>query len=209
MEKSGVIEAQHYITCLWPGLSELWWRGRLSALPVAIVFAFALNLLLVMRFLYPEWLSGILISMACWIGVGAWAFYVMRSVKSLPELLRPREVSEKPDRFSEAQLAYLNADWKTAERDLLGVLAIEPRDPPALLLLSGVYRHTDRADSAKLVMSELGKLEIGEQWSVEIEAEMRRIDRSLEDQNDEPFAEESGSKAKEKTTKNTADLTAA
>ena len=176
MQKSGVIQPRHYLTCLWPGLSELWWRGRLSALPAAIIFAVALNLLLVFRFMYPEWLSGILVRMAVWIGMIAWVFFVIRNVRELPALLVPREISEEPDRFAEAQLSYLNADWAEAETILLQVLAIEPRDPPALLLLSGVYRHTERAENAQLLMSELSRLEVGDTWSLEIAAEMVRID---------------------------------
>ena len=30
------MEARYYVTCLWPGLAELWWRGRLSGLPAAV-----------------------------------------------------------------------------------------------------------------------------------------------------------------------------
>ena len=32
------MEAKYYATCLWPGLPELWWRGRLNALTSAIGF---------------------------------------------------------------------------------------------------------------------------------------------------------------------------
>ena len=90
------MEARYYITCLWPGLAELWWRGRLSALPAAIAFAFTLNLLLVTRYMYPEWMASGLVSMACWIGLVAWLFFVVRSIRELPTLIAPRTVSEKP-----------------------------------------------------------------------------------------------------------------
>ena len=46
--------------------------------------------------------------------------------------------------FPQARTAYLRGDWAEAEGLLTDVLAIEPRDPPALLLLTGVYRHTGR-----------------------------------------------------------------
>jgi hypothetical protein len=180
MQANDSLQPRHYLTCLWPGLTDLWWRGRLSGLPAAIVFAVALNLLLIMRFMYPEWLSEILVRMACWIGVAAWAFFVIRSFKELPQILTPRQVSEEPDRFQDAQHAYLMNQWETAEKYLMKVLAIEPRDPPALLLLSGVYRHTDRVESAQLVITELGRLEIGDTWALEVEAEALRIERAFE-----------------------------
>ncbi|MGB7342910.1 MAG: hypothetical protein WBD20_01745 [Pirellulaceae bacterium] len=209
MQANDTLQPRHYLTCLWPGMTELWWRGRLSGLPAAILFAVALNLLLIMRFLYPEWLSGILVRMACWIGVAVWAFYVIRSFRELPELLTPRQVSEEPDRFSDAQHAYLMSEWETAEKCLMKVLAIEPRDPPALLLLSGVYRHTQRAESAKLVVTELSRMEIGDTWALEIEAESRRIERDLEDDEASGEASEETDSSEDDEATNTADLTAA
>ena len=97
--KNRVMEARYYLTCLWPGLAELWWRGRLSAVPTAFAFALALNLLLVTRYLYPEWLSPGLVSMAFWVGVVLWALSVVRSVRELPLMIAPRRVSDEPDRF--------------------------------------------------------------------------------------------------------------
>ncbi len=174
------MESRHYLTCLWPGLPELWWRGRLSALLPAIAFAMGLNLLLIMRFIYPQWLSGTLVRVAFWVAVASWIFYVVRSFRELPLIIAPRTVSEEPDRFDEAQYEYLQSNWAAAEKLLLGVLAIEPRDPPALLLLSGVYRHTDRLSQAKVLIHELSRLEIADSWWLEIEAEQRRIARDLE-----------------------------
>ena len=212
MAKSATIATRHYLTCLWPGLSELWWRGRLSALPSAIVFAVAINLLLVVRFLYPGWLSGWLVTLACWVGAATWVFYLIRSVRELPNLLAPREVSEAPDHFQDAQFAYLRGEWDESEHLLMEVLAIEPRDPPALLLLSSVYRQTDRSDMGHLLLRELSRLEIGDAWKLEIEAEMARIERdgrSDEDEQDDDSDEESNKQETEKTNESTADLTAA
>ena len=178
------METRHYLTCLWPGLPELWWRGRLSALPPALAFAMGLNLLLVMRFIYPQWLSGTLVSLACWVAIGSWVFCVIRSVRDLPMIIAPRSISDQPDHFKEAQHAYLRAKWFSCEELLLGVLAIEPRDPPALLLLSGVYRHTERTEQAKVLIAELSRLEIADQWWLEIEAESHRIERDLDDEHE-------------------------
>lgn len=174
------MEARYYTTCLWPGLAELWWRGRLSALPAAIAFTFALNLLLVARYLYPDWMAGGLVSMASWIGILAWVFYVIRATRELPSLIAPRSVSDQPDRFPEAQTAYLRGQWEEAERLLIDVLAIEPRDPPALLLLTGVYRHTGRLNAAEVLLKEITTIEIADTWFVEVEAESRRLQLAIE-----------------------------
>lgn len=179
------MQIQHYLTCLWPGLTEIWWRGRLSALPAAIAFTLALNWMLLTTFLYTEWMSGLLVRMACWIGVVCWAFFVFRRVRELPGMIAPRSVSDEPDRFCEAQAAYLRANWEAAEKLLQNVLAIEPRDPPALLLLAGVYRHTERYDSAELLIDEISRLEIADRWFLELAAEKSRLSRTLESQKSE------------------------
>lgn len=168
----------HYLTCLWPGLAEVWWRGRLASLPAAVSFALAVNLLLVTRFLYPQWLTGTLVRLACWVGVAAWLFWVVRSIKELPELIEPRKASDLPDPFPEARAAYLAGQWAEAEALLADVLGVEPRDPPALLLLSGVYRHTGRLEAAAEVLQQLARLESADAWWLEREAEQRRLGRA-------------------------------
>jgi hypothetical protein len=172
------MQATHFLTCLWPGLAEIWWRGRLSALPAAIAFGFALNGLLITRYLYPQWIPGILVQMACWVALAAWIFYVIRRVRELPGLLSPRSVSDEPDCFADAQIAYLRADWLEARRLLQKVLAIEPRDPPALLLLAAVYRQTEYLEQARLLLQEIERLEIADPWQLEVQAEQLRLERA-------------------------------
>lgn len=171
---------QHYLTCLWPGMAELWWRGRLSALPAAIGFALALNAILVTRYIYPQWISGGLVSMAFWIGVLVWGITVVRSIRELPGIVAPRSVSDEPDRFVEAHQAYLKAEYAEAETLLNQVLAIEARDPPALLLLTGVYRHTDRLASAEMLLAEVRRLEVSDRWHLEILSEAGRLASAIE-----------------------------
>ena len=174
------MEARYYATCFWPGLPELWWRGRMSGLPAAIAFAVALNLLMMTRFIFPQWMASGLVSMAFWTGVLAWGFYVVRSFRELPLLIAPRTISDQPDRFPEARTAYLQGNWTEAEQLLTAVLAIEPRDPPALLLLTGVYRHTDRLEAAEVLLREIAKLEVTDTWLIEVEAEALRLKRAIE-----------------------------
>lgn len=174
------MESVHYLSCLWPGLPELWWRGRMSSLPTAIGFTAAVNFVLVTRFLFPQLLPSGLGTMAFWLGLFAWLFLVVRNVKALPELVTPRVVSEAPDEFPAAHTAYLRGHWERAERLLGDVLAIEHRDPPALLLLAGVYRQTGRIESAELLLAEIGRLEVSDRWYLEIAAEKQRLDRAIE-----------------------------
>lgn len=172
------ITLKHYWTCLWPGLSELWWRGRLSALPAAIAFAAVVNVLLVARFVYSQWMSGALVWLACWVVAAAWLVLTIRSIRELPLLLTPRAVSDEPDRFPDAQTAYLRGDYAAAEEALTAVLAIEPRDPPALLLLAGVYRHSGRLQAAEMLLQGMAKLDVTATWETQWRCEFDRLDRA-------------------------------
>lgn len=174
------LQPKHYLTCLWPGMAEVWWRGRISALPAAIAFAAIVNALLVAKFIYSDWLSGGLVMLACWVVAAAWLVLTIRSIRELPLLLTPRQASEEADPFPEAQSAFLRADYPAAEKLLNATLAIEPRDPPALLLLSAVYRHTGRLQSSHLLLGEVRKLEVADRWQLEFGAEQSRLQRDID-----------------------------
>ena len=199
------MEARHYLTCLWPGLAELWWRGRLSALSAAIPFTIGINLFLITCFIYPGWISPGLVWLAFWIGIVSWLFHINRSVRELPSLLIPRRVSEAPDRFSDAHQAYLRGNWTGAEKLINEVLVIEPRDPPALLLLTGVLRHTDRLESAELLLDQVARLEVSDSWWLEIDAERKRLQRDIQLASESDSVSDSGGQSREP---DAADLTA-
>jgi thioredoxin-like negative regulator of GroEL len=184
----------------------MWWRGRLAGLPAAVCFALAFNLFLVARYLYPQWIAGGLVSLGFWVGSLVWIFCVVRSIRELPTLIRPRAVSEQPDRFPEARTAYLRGAWAEAEGLLTDVLAIEPRDPPALLLLTGVYRHTGRLEAASILLREIRRLEIADHWWLELDAESRRLEQAVkqvvpESENDESPGSDPGESAADMTAK--------
>ena len=166
-----------YLTCLWPGLPELWFRGRLASLPLALAAAAALNLVLIFRYVFPEVVPTPLVSMAFWIGMLLWGLCTLQSIRELPKLLVPAQISEQPDRFAEAQTAFLRGQWDAAERLLHEVLAIESRDPPALLMLCSVYRHTGRLEHAAGLLGETQRLEACDAWHTEIDTEWLRLER--------------------------------
>ena len=166
-----------YLTCLWPGLPELWFRGRLASLPIALAAAAALNLVLIFRYVFPEVFPAPLVSMAFYLGILLWGSCVLQAIRELPKLLVPAQVSERPDRFVEAQTAFVRGQWDAAERLLHEVLAIESRDPPALLMLCSVYRHTGRLDHAADLLRETQRLEACDAWQTEIDTEWLRYER--------------------------------
>ena len=101
-------------------------------------------------------------------------------------------VSDEPDRFEDAHAAYLAGDWDEAEELLQDVLAIEARDPPALLFLSTIYRITQRYESAELLLEEIERLEVADRWYLEVSAEKKRL---LRDQSSSEETEKTGSES--------------
>ncbi|MFG0287594.1 MAG: hypothetical protein ACF8CQ_05455 [Rhodopirellula sp. JB044] len=171
-------------------MAELWWRGRFSALPAAIAFAAVVNALLIAKFIYSDWLSGGLVLLACWVVAAAWLVLTIRAIRELPLLLTPLQASEEPDRFPDAQVAFLRGDYETAEKLLGENLAVEPRDPPALLLLSAIYRHTGRLHASQLLLTEIRKLEVAENWRLEFAAEQSRLERDVEAREEDEVEED-------------------
>ena len=59
-----------------------------------------------------------------------------------------------------------------------------PFNPPALLLLTGVYRHTGRLEAAEVLLQEISRLEVADGWLLEIETESKRLARAVEAENE-------------------------
>jgi hypothetical protein len=185
------MDASRYAVCLWPGLPELWYRGRWSGLPPAVMFAVSLNFLIIARFIYPEWLVPGLVRVACWVGFGVWVMLMVRAAGRLPSLLYPRTASQAPDAFPEARKHFLRNEWNEAEAVLSSCLEIDSRDCQSLLLLASVYRHTGRLDAAERTLDLLGRLETGDPWWLECAAERAKLSRFRE-ANAEPQESDTG-----------------
>ncbi len=102
---------------------------------------------------------------------------MVKNYRAMPRLLRPRTALGKPDRFADAQRAFLQGNWLEAEAILRSNLRVEGRDAPALLLLAAVYRQTGRLEQAQRTLEHLGNLEVGDAWFLEARAERQRLER--------------------------------
>ena len=140
-----------------------------------MIFACGLNFLLVAKFVYPEWMTLSYVRIAGWVGVLAWFYCTIKNVRDLPGMIQPRKASKKPDRFGDAHIAFLRSDYGRAEGLLRECLAVEERDPPALLLLAAVYRQTARFDEARACIELLRVTEAADRWWLEVDAEEKRL----------------------------------
>lgn len=158
-------------TCLWPGLPQLWMRGTWSGLALAVGFSLLLDGALVVSFAWTE-LVGPTLRTAAWTVLGAcWLASVVAGCRwRWRQGAVPLEVREA-GLFERARDEYLRGHWLDAETTLHELLARDPRDVDARLLLASLYRRTRRYDEAHRVLARLERLDGGEKWSDEIRRE--------------------------------------
>lgn len=164
-----------HITCLWPGLAPLWWRGLWSGLLEATLFALALNLLLLGTFVWPRWWD------APWPTVGwfalatFWALAAYRAWRQLPLVIDWAPDKQTQGLLSAAQGEYLKGNWYDAQKQLEHLLQRRPRDAEALLLLATVHRHANNQAAALRTLARLESLDGALRWQFEIQSERERL----------------------------------
>lgn len=182
------MQVTSWLTCLWPGLPRLWWRGDWRALLAAIAFGLVLNLWLVATFLWPELLPG---KAAKFGGIAILAFWVAaiwRGRKALQEIRIGAGDRAPQDLFIEAQREYLSRHWFEAEQLLVELLATHERDADAHLMLAAVYRHTGRVAEAAERLTKLERLDGAAKWTLEISQERRLLQSRTEEREEDQEA---------------------
>ncbi|MCI0361496.1 MAG: hypothetical protein L0211_23685, partial [Planctomycetaceae bacterium] len=172
------MRAVSWTTCMWPGLTALWLRGRWGGLAVAIAFGLAVQFALLRTFA-PSAMPDVLVagasSQATWVCVlGFWivGFWLNRR-----ELL-PAKAAVDPDLdgwLRDAQTEYLKGHWIEAETLVARLLARRPDDVEGRLLLASVQRRTRRLAEARRTLEQLSENEFAGRWTWEIHAEQQRM----------------------------------
>ena len=162
------MRTQSLAAYLWPGLPQLWWRGDVRALMLAILFAVVLNFGLTATFIWPEMVAPTLRA-TIWFGV--LVFWVIATWMGVRETSRLSRLSTEPQQqalFVQAQMEYLKGHWLEAETLLRGILAVDDRDAEARLMLASLLRHADRVGEALVELDLLELSEAGRKWASEI-----------------------------------------
>lgn len=168
--------ALSWITCLWPGLPRLWWRGDGRALLGALAFAAAVNLGLVSSLVWSDSLPTWLLA-AGWTGIGViWIGYAVHGWQLVPLLRGTGASPASDDLFARAQAEYLNRHWLEAEELLQELLVERDQDAEAHLMLATLYRHTARTAEAADRLARLERMDGGQRWRVEIARERRLLE---------------------------------
>jgi hypothetical protein len=176
------MQAGSVVTCLWPGLPQLWWRGDWRGLVTAVSFALAVNLGLLAGFVWPGWFPGWAVT-AGWIAaLGYWLASIWHGHRWLTDF---RGKSQNPAReglFVQAQTEYLRGHWLEAETLLKRLVAESASDAEAHLILATLYRRTRRFVEAEAVLEKLECTDAARPWLIEIRRERRRTEQAQTEQ---------------------------
>src|SRR5690554_650972 len=124
-----------WMTCLWPGLPRLWWRGQAAGLFTAAAFALWLNCSLAATFIAPDRFSTFA-RMANWAGLLVfWGVCVRRGAGRLSHFYCG-DGQHNEELFQRAQEEYLKGHWFEAESLLLRLVRDDPADVEGRLLLA-------------------------------------------------------------------------
>ena len=164
-----------WVAYLWPGLPQMYRQGSWSALALAVGFAALVNLALAASLLWSElfaagvrnavWMAVVLL----WGGSAGLAYWWDRRYPT------PFRGSAAEDAFPEALDHYLKGNWFEAEHVLRGLLAENPRDLEAGLLLATLFRRTGRPREAETELNRLERYQGSEKWALEIGRERQLL----------------------------------
>jgi len=150
---------------------------------MAVCFTAVLNWALLATFaadrLPAAWLGSTTASAAAWVLVlGLWVVGLVQNRAALwsaAHKVTTGQATARDERLQEAQTHYLKGHWIEAETCLSTLLAAEPEDAEALLLLASIERRTGRIDAAVNTLVELQQSAAATRWAWEIRTELARL----------------------------------
>lgn len=165
------MRSRRLLTCVWPGLAELWQQGSWSGLALAISFAVLLNGALAASLVWTDCLSDD-VRFAAWAAVGS--FWLLGALSAWRQTRIDRHGSTR-DLFSRAVNEYLQGNLVAAETSLEAVLRKDRRDVDARLMLVTLYRRTRRVKEARQMLQRLQSFREASKWEAEIKQEIERL----------------------------------
>lgn len=169
------MQVSSWLTCLWPGLPRLWWRGEWRALMTALAFAVIVNSWVVSRFLWPELVPTKLVTIGGLAALAFWLVSVWQGRRVVGDVRGAIGDRAPEDLFIQAQREYLQKHWLEAEHLLLALIRKHPRDEEAQLMLATLFRHTGRPAEARERLDTLERQDGAVRWLLEITAERRLL----------------------------------
>ncbi len=158
----------------WPGFINLWTRGELYSLFVALLFAVILNIALLATLVWHEWLA-VWTVRTLWVGLfiaASWSLISNVVFARHFGVLRSKQESDQL--LAIAQKDYLRGEYMEAEATLHRILGPGNEDVEAALLLAAVLRRTGRPRQALECLERLERFDTASVWNIEIQNERRK-----------------------------------
>ena len=160
---------------IWPGLPQIWSGQEVLGLILATLFAWAVNLSLVSRYIWteafaPGWsVFFVALAVSTWVGSLAYTLWWLW-------LCHPAGHSAEIDRlFREATEAYLQGRFQEARVWLEQIVAMDDHDADALMQLGTIFVRTDQPALARRAFRQCLELEGGAKWRWEIQQAITRL----------------------------------
>ena len=162
---------------LWPALPQIWRRGSWNDLARAVAFGVLLNSTLLASVIWVELWPEVWRRVA-WAAVGAvWVVSALYSVYWEHRWGHPAG-EDGGEAFGQAVDEYLQGNWFEAERLLRRLLAGNPRDHDARLMLATLLRHSGCYPTAREELDCLSRYDGAEKWALEIARERELLDET-------------------------------
>jgi hypothetical protein len=156
------------LAAVWPGLPELWQRGTPTAIGQALCFSILLNLCIVSTWGWTEVLENPVRATAWLVTLGFWGWGIVGNRRFLQGVAYSSAQAASGDLFPAAQREYLRGNWLETERLVSELLARNPSDIEAQLLLIALLRQTDNAAAALEQLDTAERMTGCERWRLEI-----------------------------------------
>ena len=144
---------------------------------MAIGFALLFNLCLICTFVWNDLIpNGYLVLLAATTSL-YWVLGWVDSNRFLGNRSSVPASQRQLDLFLAARGEYLRGEWEKSEELLSRILADDPRDVEARLMLATLMRHRGRIDEAREHLRRLQRLERAGSWNMEISREWMALQR--------------------------------
>ena len=185
------------LACFWPGLAAAWYRGNTTSAAISVGSMWALSVLLLATFVWPQWMS-VWVFRSLWLLAGVvWLVAAIRSQWQFQRMMLVAKPLEAKDNFLQAQVDYLAGNWFEAEAKLLQILHEFPRDAECQLMLVGVLRRTKRFRPGLRRLAHLETLDSAARWRHEIRRERELIELRMAEESEEATSNPSADASKE------------
>jgi hypothetical protein len=160
---------------IWPGLAQIWLGQEVLGLLLALLFATALNLAIVSRWIWNEAFAGSLPDFLASLTFVSWLMSLAYTVWWVGICHPDRHRQEIERLFREAHEAYLQGRWADSKRRVEQILTRDESDADALLQLGSLYVRTQQPSLARHAFLQCLESKNGGKWRWEIQQALARL----------------------------------